>query len=71
MCGRAQFTGVIPTSVGLMTKLVVFQFDSGDVLTGSLPSEMGLATNLAHLAIGYNQLTGTLPSELGYCSSPM
>mmetsp|Transcript_39062 Transcript_39062/g.73286 ORF Transcript_39062/g.73286 Transcript_39062/m.73286 type:complete len:225 (-) Transcript_39062:341-1015(-) len=35
-------------------------------MTGTIPSELGLLTNLGTLAIWHNQLTGTIPSELGY-----
>ena len=38
-------------------------------LTGSLPSEIGLLTNLEFCAIEVNQMIGTLPDELGQLST--
>jgi hypothetical protein len=34
-------------------------------LYGTIPSELGLLTNLGDLSLGINLLTGTIPSELG------
>jgi len=37
----------------------------GNLLTGSLPTELGLCTRLRSLTLGKNELSGELPSELG------
>jgi len=34
-------------------------------LTGSIPAEIELLTNLTYLNLGYNQLIGPIPSEIG------
>jgi hypothetical protein len=33
-------------------------------LTGTIPSEIGLVTNLEHLLLKNNELTGTVPREM-------
>ena len=38
-------------------------------LTGSIPSEIGLLTNLVSLIVAYTGLTGSIPSELGKLSN--
>ncbi|CAB9507064.1 STYKc [Seminavis robusta] len=38
---------------------------SGNSLSGSIPSEVGLATNLRTLELHINQLSSSLPSEIG------
>jgi len=34
-------------------------------LTGSIPSEIWILTNLTHLNLGHNQFTGSIPPEIG------
>lgn len=36
-----------------------------NAISGSIPTELGLATNLRDLALDVNQLSGPLPSQLG------
>lgn len=36
-------------------------------LGGTLPSELGLLTNLTGLSVGINSFTGTIPVELSQC----
>jgi Leucine-rich repeat (LRR) protein len=38
---------------------------SRNLLTGTIPTELGKLTNLRMLSLSGNQLTGTIPSELG------
>ena len=37
---------------------------SKDVITGSIPSQIGLCSQLQHLSLDYQRLTGSLPSNL-------
>eukprot|EP00957_Ditylum_brightwellii_P086079 6549170-Ditylum_brightwellii.AAC.1 len=36
-----------------------------NMLTGSLPTELGVLNNIAHIYLDNNQLTGSIPSEWG------
>ena len=38
-------------------------------LTGTIPTELGLLSNLGLLGLHWNQLTGTIPTELGLLSN--
>ncbi len=38
-------------------------------MTGTIPTELGLFTDLAMLDISINQLTGTIPTQLGKLSN--
>jgi hypothetical protein len=44
-----------------MTNLVV----AGNQLTGSLPTELGMLTNLVHLDVSSNEFSSSIPSEIG------
>jgi hypothetical protein len=44
-----------------------FMLDDVD-LTGSIPTTLGLLTNLFHLSVAHSAITGTLPSEIGQLS---
>lgn len=67
--GRSvSLSGAIPTTVGLLTNLVVFDFHTTG-LTGPIPSEFGNCSRLETIALSDNAITGTLPSELGNLSS--
>ncbi|KAG7365801.1 RHS repeat-associated core domain containing protein [Nitzschia inconspicua] len=48
----------IPTLVGLNL--------SNNGLSGTLPTEIGLLTNITSLSLSHNHLMGPVPSELGY-----
>ncbi|CAB9520550.1 Leucine Rich Repeat [Seminavis robusta] len=59
------FSGAIPPSLGLCTKLIYFS--RGNFLKGTIPSEIGLmAEKLQHFDVSKNvDIHGTLPVELG------
>ncbi len=40
---------------------------SGGNFGGTIPSTIGLLTNLQYVRIGDSQITGTIPTELGNC----
>jgi Leucine-rich repeat (LRR) protein len=62
-------TGSIPTELGLFSSLEEFWL-SGLNLTGStLPSELGLLTDVNILAIYDDFLAGPIPSEIGQLSN--
>jgi len=48
--------------------LVSFSFQDND-LSGPLPEEIGLLTNLRYMLLSDNRLSGTLPSQLGLLTS--
>ena len=57
--------GTIPTEIGRLTNLQKFAAADGD-LSGSIPSEFGLCTDLEILSLNNNRrLSGTLPKEFG------
>ena len=47
------------------SQLTWFLFIPNNELTGSLPSELGLLTQLTRFGLYSNQATGSLPTELG------
>jgi Leucine-rich repeat (LRR) protein len=64
-----RLTGPIPESWG--TEMLFLQTIGlfGNLLTGSLPSTLGLLSQLRNLLIHNNLLTGAIPTELGQLSS--
>lgn len=46
-----------------------FVFQANNTLTGSLPSEIGLLTNLSMLRLKDNNLTSTIPTKIGLLTS--
>lgn len=54
--------GTIPSSLRLLTSLIVFQFNDNS-FTGQIPSE--LPSGLEYLILHDNRLTGQIPGELG------
>ena len=58
----------IPTEIGnLGPSLRAFQVYSS-AISGTIPSEIGLLTNLEFLTVFDNKLTGTIPAEIGNLS---
>merc|ERR1712238_421061 len=57
------FTGTIPSEIGLMTGLTNILFENND-FTGTIPSEIGVLTDLNSLHLSNNLLTGSIPSEV-------
>ncbi|CAB9508108.1 Leucine rich repeat N-terminal domain [Seminavis robusta] len=63
-----EFDGTIATEIGLVTNLEIlsFHFDHGTgLMTGTLPTELGLLTEMYFFSAGNHLLTGQIPSELG------
>jgi len=56
---------------GAFPELFEFWVDENPSLTGTLPTEIGVLTNLASLSLLSNALTGPIPSELGQLSNSM
>lgn len=51
-----------------MTSLETLQISNSHQLIGSLPSELGLLSQLNYLSLYSNGLTGSIPSQLGFLS---
>ncbi|KAK9291850.1 hypothetical protein L1049_019800 [Liquidambar formosana] len=57
----------MPSVFGFWSNLSMLDF-SDNMLSGSVPPELGKLENLQILRISSNRLTGSIPSELGYCT---
>jgi Leucine-rich repeat (LRR) protein len=58
------FTGTIPTTIGLLSSLSVFDVSS-NYLSGTIPTEIDNCHNLRMINVGYNLLlNGPLPSGI-------
>jgi Leucine-rich repeat (LRR) protein len=58
--------GIIPPEMfGLVPSLTLLNLGSNTNLSGSIPSEVGLASNLVGLDLHDNALWGAIPSEIG------
>lgn len=68
----------LPTTIGVMTNLEVLY--SGRIVhddptsaappvVGTIPTEIGLATNLKYITLDESKLTGAIPSEMGLLSN--
>lgn len=63
-----EITGTIPSEFGQLKKLETLHLSNG-YLSGYIPTELGLATNLKEIVLANNTgLTGAIPSELGQLS---
>eukprot|EP00797_Seminavis_robusta_P033458 Sro777_g200981.3 (445) ;mRNA; r:8956-10435 len=58
-----ELKGQIPTEIGLLTKLRVFQTFNTE-LSGTIPTELGLLSDLRSLELGGAGICGTVPTEL-------
>ncbi|BBH10202.1 Leucine-rich repeat receptor-like protein kinase family protein, partial [Prunus dulcis] len=56
--------GKIPSSIGQLRELQYLDLPMNS-LDSSIPSELGLCTNLAYLALSSNHLEGKIPSSIG------
>ena len=63
------YQGTISSSIGLLTALTylkIHQFSNGrSPLKGTLPTQLGLLTNMNILSITLTSIDGTIPSQLG------
>ncbi len=67
--GNPKLKGTVPTEIGLMTFSFNFQFSYTD-MSGTLPSEMGLLSNLVYFYTrSVSSLTGFIPTEFGNLES--
>jgi Leucine-rich repeat (LRR) protein len=57
-------TGTIPSALGLLTKLTLFDVE-GNSLNGTIPSSFSKWSLMEVFRVGVNDLTGTIPSDLG------
>ncbi|CAB9506891.1 LRR receptor-like serine threonine-protein kinase [Seminavis robusta] len=64
---NSHLQGLIPSDVGMLSKLTWLNFNDCD-LTGSIPTEIGLVTDLQWMILYGNRMTGTLPGELMHLS---
>lgn len=58
----------LPTTLGLLTDLEVFNFCCNDIF-GTLPTQLGKMSNLRQLGFHGNRLSGSIPTELAAISS--
>eukprot|EP00240_Pyramimonas_obovata_P003927 CAMPEP_0118957268 /NCGR_PEP_ID=MMETSP1169-20130426/62011_1 /TAXON_ID=36882 /ORGANISM="Pyramimonas obovata, Strain CCMP722" /LENGTH=359 /DNA_ID=CAMNT_0006905329 /DNA_START=287 /DNA_END=1362 /DNA_ORIENTATION=- len=63
--GRNLLVGTIPADIAQQTRLIGLGFDQNPYMHGTIPSELGLLTNLKSLWLNKMQLVGTIPTELG------
>lgn len=63
--GENRFEGTIPTELGALTGLIVFDMGDNMNLNGTIPTDLGLMTAMQGLYLEGNQFQGTLPTELG------
>jgi Leucine-rich repeat (LRR) protein len=62
------FSGVLPPSIGLLSKLDYFVLANND-LSGPLPPEIGGLTSVTHVALGENEFEGAIPKEIANLKS--
>mmetsp|Transcript_36756 Transcript_36756/g.44335 ORF Transcript_36756/g.44335 Transcript_36756/m.44335 type:complete len:592 (+) Transcript_36756:73-1848(+) len=62
-----EFTGTVPWTsiIGSIQKLEILGLHNNKYLTGTIPSDIGLLTELRDLALGGNQFDGTIPKSVG------
>mmetsp|Transcript_2694 Transcript_2694/g.6042 ORF Transcript_2694/g.6042 Transcript_2694/m.6042 type:complete len:185 (+) Transcript_2694:2175-2729(+) len=63
-----QFSGSIPTEIGLLTEMTSLHVDTNS-FTGTVPTEVGMLTKVARFDWKNCQFNGTLPTELGLLTS--
>jgi Leucine-rich repeat (LRR) protein len=62
-------SGSIASEIGKWSSLVELQLDGNFLMTGTVPTEVGLLEELAKLRLGGNPFSGPLPSEIGALSA--
>ncbi|WJZ87827.1 hypothetical protein VitviT2T_007178 [Vitis vinifera] len=65
---RNNLTGAIPTSIGKLQNLRVFELN-WNRLSGLLPSTLCNSSQLYYLDMGYNNLEGNIPTSLRNCQN--
>ena len=64
LTGKNHLFGTIPSEVGDLINLNVFEIDN-NALTGTIPTELGNLIKLVELDLDDNELIGTIPTEFG------
>ncbi|TYH74370.1 hypothetical protein ES332_D05G394100v1 [Gossypium tomentosum] len=62
---RNPLSGVLPTSIGNLSKSLQYFYASNCELQGIIPMEIGNLTNLLLLHLRYNKLSGLIPASIG------
>ncbi|KAF5955533.1 hypothetical protein HYC85_008389 [Camellia sinensis] len=57
--------GIIPESVGNLSKVLGKLYMGGNRIRGSIPSSIGCLSGLALLNLNYNSISGKIPREVG------
>jgi len=65
---ECNFTGTVPTEIGLMTALTELNLGQCN-LGGTIPTEIGNLEHLEILVLDNNEMTGSLPSEIAFLSN--
>lgn len=63
------FSGTIPSGVGVWTDLELFVVAFNSKLNGTIPSQLGSLTAISTFSIAHSSMTGTIPPELGSLSN--
>lgn len=63
------FFSNIPTEIGGLIALRLFEFGTNANLVGTIPTQIGLMQSLEILDVSNTFLTGTIPTELGLITS--
>uniref|UniRef100_A0A803MJ41 non-specific serine/threonine protein kinase n=1 Tax=Chenopodium quinoa TaxID=63459 RepID=A0A803MJ41_CHEQI len=58
--------GVIPESIGNLSKVLSKLYMGGNQIHGTIPSSIAKLTGLTLLNISYNEITGPIPSEISH-----
>ncbi|CAK9182864.1 unnamed protein product [Ilex paraguariensis] len=57
--------GVIPESIGNLSKVLSNLYMGGNHIHGSIPASIGLLSGLTLLNLSYNSISGQIPQEIG------
>ncbi|CAB9521394.1 Leucine Rich Repeat [Seminavis robusta] len=66
LSGGNQFTGIIPSEIGLLSDTLTAISVNENALTGKLPMELWKLSNLSLIKISRTKLSATLPSNIGH-----
>lgn len=64
-----EFSGQIPSEIGLLSGLRTLHLDWNMYLTGTIPTQVGLLSNITFFSCTYSAMTGTIPTEAGLMTS--
>ncbi|KAL6204539.1 hypothetical protein ACLB2K_021806 [Fragaria x ananassa] len=60
-----QLEGVIPESLGNLSKVLNKLYMGGNRISGNIPASVGRLTSLTLLNVSYNSISGEIPTEIG------